>query len=102
MVPLFGFAFATFWLGIILGGILYVLASTRRFYTFAFMPIFGSIGAIVSCICASLLLESFVNTIAGGYGFLGGFTLGGILGALGGLKIALIATRRSTNIQDEA
>ena len=102
MVPMLGSAFATFWIGITLGAILYLLPSTRRSYTFAFIAISGSIGAVVSCICASLSLEHFVNPILGGYGFFGGYALGGILGAFGGLKIALFATRRSKKIQNTA
>jgi len=91
--PMLGFSFSTFVRGAILGLVLFLFPITRRFYTFAFIPIMGGIGAVILCLPTSLILEYSTNTRIGGYGFFGGYILGGILGALLGLRVAMKYSR---------
>jgi len=93
MIPMLGFAFSTFVFGAILGLILFFLPWTRRYYTFAFIPIIGGVGAVILCMFASLTLEQLISTTVGGYGFFGGYIFGGLLGAFIGLRIALKYSR---------
>jgi len=93
ILPMMGFVFVLFVAGSIGGGFLYAFTPLRPFSPFALAPIAGAIGALVSSCVLAIALEAAFGSLAGGLGFFGGYSCGGLVGAWLGYRRA-IAIRR--------
>ncbi len=91
ILPMMGLLFSLFVIGIIGGVISLLLPPCRRFAPLVFLvPIFTSVAAFCcSCGLAIGLEKIFQSTAAGGIGFFGGYSLGGLVGGGLGLVLAL-------------
>jgi len=95
ILPMMGLLFAAFAAGIVGGIILCVVRSLRRFAPFALVPILAAVGSLSFCWGLAVGLERlFASEQAGRIGFLGGYVLGGLLGASVGAWLAIALTRR--------
>ncbi len=94
MLPMLGLLFMLFVAGLLSAPVLYLVPG-RRLAPFALVPIFGAVGAFVSCVGLSIGLEQlFASQRVGGLGFFGGYLLGGLLGASAGFRLARRLVRR--------
>jgi hypothetical protein len=93
ILPMMGALFVLFVIGLFGGVILYVSKPFRRCAPFALVPAIAAIGALILSWTLALGLERALNSVAGGYGFYGGYLLGSIFGAWLGYRFALSIQR---------
>ena len=88
MLPALVLLLLLFVAGLLSAPVLYLVPG-RRLAPYALVPIFGAVSALVSCVGLSIGLEQlFASQQAGGLGFIGGYLLGGLLGAGAGVRLA--------------
>ena len=95
MLPALILLFLLFVAGPVSAFVLYLAPPCRYLVPFALVPVCASVGAFVLCVVLSMSLQQlFHSQQAGGLGFLGGYFLGGLLGAWAGGWIAWRRVRR--------